>query len=267
MSTRHDDGPVEHDPTGIREILARLPEPEPMPHDLVARISAALVDDACGLSDRSAQGTTTSSDLVVVSARRAVSGPDGDIPAPVVVRRRSPRWLALGAAAVMVVGISGLVVSTLSGEIEASIGMSDDPTGSTGRSEHLAPRVDAGERTGAERADVHVIATGTSYASIDLVGQARTIAELSVERLAVRSAPELIADAGTLATPDGARACAWALGPEPWVTIIVDIATVDGAPAAVVVLTDSAGRTVIYAVARSCMAGAPGVVRGPLPLG
>ena len=47
MSHSHDDtAPVEHDPTGMRALLASLPEPGPMPDDLVARISAALAVEA-----------------------------------------------------------------------------------------------------------------------------------------------------------------------------------------------------------------------------
>ena len=47
MSQQHDDtAPVEHDPTGMRALLASLPEPGPMPDDLVARISAALAVEA-----------------------------------------------------------------------------------------------------------------------------------------------------------------------------------------------------------------------------
>ena len=47
MSHPHDDtAPVEHDPTGMRALLCGLPDPEPMPDDLVARISAALAAEA-----------------------------------------------------------------------------------------------------------------------------------------------------------------------------------------------------------------------------
>ena len=47
VSHPHDDSaPVEHDPTGMRALLASLPDPGPMPDDLVARISAALQAEA-----------------------------------------------------------------------------------------------------------------------------------------------------------------------------------------------------------------------------
>ena len=40
MTHRHDDAdPIEHDPTGMRALLGSLPDPGPMPDDLVARIT------------------------------------------------------------------------------------------------------------------------------------------------------------------------------------------------------------------------------------
>ena len=47
MTESHDDRtPVEHDPTGMRALLSSLPDPGPMPEDLVARITAALAHEA-----------------------------------------------------------------------------------------------------------------------------------------------------------------------------------------------------------------------------
>ena len=55
MTHLHDDPtPVEHDPTGMRDLLASLPDPGPMPEDLVARIMAALAEES-----RAAQASFT----------------------------------------------------------------------------------------------------------------------------------------------------------------------------------------------------------------
>ncbi|MGL5849930.1 MAG: hypothetical protein ACRCZD_04015 [Phycicoccus sp.] len=270
MSSRHDDDPVEHDPTGIRELLSRLPEPGPMPPDLVARISAALADESGGIARLRPDSTTASSNLGTTTPRSDRTGPDDDSTAVLVPSRR-PRWQVLGAAAAVlaVIGLGGLVVSTMPGGIEASMGMSEDSAGSTGRGGQLVPPSEAGERADAGVADVQVVTTGTAYSTVDLADQARVVAGLSAERPAARPVPGSVEGgaSGAVATPDGALTCAQALGPETWVTVVVDIATVDGRPAAVLVLTDGTGRTVAYAVARSCTTGAPAVVRGPLPLG
>ncbi|MGL5930754.1 MAG: hypothetical protein ACRCY8_17630 [Dermatophilaceae bacterium] len=273
MSTRHDDDPVEHDPTGIRDILSRLPEPGPMPHDLVARISAALADEADGRGDLLQGGVGSSSDLGPIAHRSTtrsnLGGPDDA--AGVLVLPRRPRWPVLGAAAavVAVVGLGGLAVSTMRGGIEASMGMGETRAGSTGSGQELAPPGTADERPDTGATEVHLVATGTAYTSADLAVQARGITALSAGRPDDRTVPESADEdaADGVATPHGALTCARALGSQPWVTVVVDIATVDGKPAAVLVLTDSAGRTVTYAVARSCTTGAPDVVHGPLPLG
>ncbi|MGL4175295.1 MAG: hypothetical protein ACRCSN_04385 [Dermatophilaceae bacterium] len=268
MSTRHDDDPVEHDPTGIREILSRLPEPGPMPHDLVARISAALADEADGRGDLRSGGAGSSSDLRSTTRSNLT---DPDDAAAVLVLPRRPRWPVLGAAAavVAVVGLGGLAVSTMRGGIEASMGMGETPAGSTGSGQELAPPGKPDGRADTGTVDVHLVATGTAYTSAGLADQARRIAALSTSGPDAQRVPESAGKrhAGAVATAHGALTCAQALGSQPWVSVVVDIATVDGDPAAILVLTDGAGRTVAYAVARSCTAGAPDVVRGPLPLG
>ena len=38
----HASGDGDHDPTGVRDLLGSLPDPGPMPGDLVARITASL---------------------------------------------------------------------------------------------------------------------------------------------------------------------------------------------------------------------------------
>ena len=69
MSQPHDDtAPVEHDPTGMRALLASLPDPGPMPDDLVARISAALAAEA-------RRATASSSSWHLATTRRRSRAP------------------------------------------------------------------------------------------------------------------------------------------------------------------------------------------------
>src|SRR5689334_19634185 len=89
---------VEHDPTGIRALLSALPDPGPMPADLVARINASIAQEQ--------------------SAREGGS--------VVPLRRRSWGWQHLGAAAaaaaVLTIGIPALLTGTGPGDVLASLG-------------------------------------------------------------------------------------------------------------------------------------------------
>ena len=125
VSQQHDDtAPVEHDPTGMRALLASLPEPGPMPDDLVARISAALaveaqrgdgIDQLWSLDD----GTPGRP-----AARRRRRGDDPDAGAQVVPLRRriGLRHLGVAAAVVGVLGLGGFLVKSLPGDVMAAFG-------------------------------------------------------------------------------------------------------------------------------------------------
>lgn len=80
------------DPTGMREILASLPDPGPMPDSVAARIQQSLSDERA----EAAQGAWTDN--------RAVS----DL-AVERQRRRPSQWI-MAAAAVIAVGVIGTVV-------------------------------------------------------------------------------------------------------------------------------------------------------------
>lgn len=94
---RHD-GAVDADPTGVRALLQGLPDPGPMPTDLVARIESLLAAEQeqrqVGMPVPDTPVTTTSTPVVDLTAERN--------------RRRPGRTLAwLGAAA------AGLMVTTV----------------------------------------------------------------------------------------------------------------------------------------------------------
>lgn len=260
MSTRHDDDPAEHDPTGIRQLLAALPDPGPMPPDLVARISSALAEEA------RAAGTATPGQA------GPPTGSDDARPARVVPLRRRSRWHLLGAAAAVagVVGFGGLVVSQLSGGLEASLGVTSGAGDEAGGQGYAPGRQEGADSAGGtDGTDVQVVRTGVAYTSADLGDQARLVAGDTAERPNAVAVPDVVdgAPAGAVADPAGALACAGALGPGSWSAVVVDVATVDGAPAAVLVLTDPSGGRAVYAVQRSCGPGAPGLIRGPVALG
>lgn len=250
MTQPHDDGvPVEHDPTGMRALLAGLPDPGPMPDELVSRITAALAAEA----DAGAE---------VVPLRR----------------RSSPlRHLGVAAAVVAAVGLGTYGIAAMQGggtaSLDAVAGRGDSGSDTSGESMAGAGDDSAEAQSGPGTAlpvapapgsgDVVVVMSGTEYTDESLVATARSVAEADLAPLA-----DLAAEAptiGPIGTPVGARSCADALGIPASAGLLVDLADVDGRPAAVVVAVETSGRTA-YVVERSCTTGTTGPIRGPVPL-
>jgi len=254
VTQSHDDHtPVEHDPTGMRALLAGLPDPGPMPPDLVTRITAALAAEAG--TDAGATASAAPSPATVV---------------PLPRRRLGLRHLGVAAAVVTAVGLGGVVLSGGASSLTASItagGSSDsaaaggesvskDAAGAGGRA--VAPLVPAAGTGG-----VVVVMSGRSYTAADLADGARELLARPPEAL-----PPLGAEApgiGPIGTPIGARACADALGVPADAGVLVDVADVDGRPGAVLV-TATGDTHSAYAVDRSCTTGNTGPASGPVAL-
>ncbi len=268
MSQQHDDtAPVEHDPTGMRALLASLPEPGPMPDDLVARISAALAVEA-----QRGDGIDQLWSLDGHAAPSRPAGDDGDTPdagAQVVPLRRrlGLRHLAVAASVVAVLGLGGFLVKSLPGDVMAAFGTNAGSADSAAVAED-SPAAAAGGRQAlvapaAGSGDVVVVMSGVDHAADRLDVTARELDDGTLDPIADLSAesPSL----GPIATPIGARACATALGIPADAGILVDISEVDGVSAAVLVVHSGAGRAA-WAVDRSCTTGNTGLIRGPVPL-
>lgn len=292
MSHPHDDtDPIEHDPTGMRALLGSLPDPGPMPADLVARIEAALAAEVTAAADADldqallAAATPvrvdTAAERLEERGDSAGPGSGGDLDARVVPlrpRRRS-HWqlVAVAAGVVGVLGIGGLVVETLRpGGLQASIGMSgeDSSAGGSAGSDSAPQAADEGTRTllaedGA--LGVVVLDSGRRYtaaglaeevrASLPWDGTGRQPAVSPSESPSTSTEREL--GFGPLASAAGARACADGLGVAQSDTVVVDLADVDGRAAAVVVATSSEGERRVWAVERTCTADAPSLLTGP----
>ncbi len=263
MSHPHDDtAPVEHDPTGMRALLASLPDPGPMPDDLVARISAALEAEAGRADDADELWGRLADTSHEVGSGEGDPGAGGQV-VP-LHRRMGLRHLGVAAAVVGVLGLGGYLVGTLPGGVTASLSagaadsaQSDDSAGSKAQEglALVAPEAGSGE--------VVVVMSGADHASARLAVSARELDDGTLDPIGDLSAesPSL----GPIATPVGARACADALGIPSDAGILVDVAEVDGVSAAVLVVHSVDGRTA-YAVDRSCTTGVPGLITGPVPM-
>lgn len=238
------------DPTGMRALLSSLPDPGPMPADLVERITAALEQQA-------EQGHSSG----------ALHGA-GVVP----LHRRHP-WraaflAAASAAAVLLIAIP-LATGTAPGNLSAVFGGGTSMAGSAADSAHQEraqqqlAQGSSGTTAGAAAGAVTVRMTGTAYTSARLAGQAHALLSSTAPTLYPTAAESPAI--GPIGTPAGVRACADALGIAPDEPIATDVALFDGQPAAVLVVGQAAAPTA-YAVSRTCSRAAPSILAGPVPV-
>jgi hypothetical protein len=263
VSQSHDDtAPVEHDPTGMRALLASLPAPGPMPDDLVARISAALAAEE-QRGDGIEQLWHLDDDRAGGAAAATPTLDDADAVAPVVPLRRrvGMRHVAVAAAVVGVLGLGGFLVKSVPGDVAASLTTSGD-SGAAADSA-AGPKAQALVAPEAGSGEVVVVMSGVDHTSDRLDVTARELDDGTLDPIADLSAesPSL----GPIATPIGARTCATALGIPADAGILVDVSEVDGVSAAVLVVHSDQGRTA-WAVDRACTTGNTGLIRGPVSL-
>lgn len=264
VSHPHDDTtPVEHDPTGMRALLASLPEPGPMPADLVARISAALAAEARRRHGIDELGSLETGRVAAESTSQH-DGPDVGGQVVPLRRRLGLRQLGVAATVVGVLGLGAFLVTSVPGDVTASFGTSagssdsreaDTAVRAQGHAALVAPAAGSGE--------IVIVMSGVDHTSTRLDVTARELDDGTLDAIADRSAasPSL----GPLATAVGARSCATALGIPADAGILVDISEVDGRSGAVLVVHSGQGRTA-WAVDHSCTKGHTGLIRGPVPL-
>lgn len=263
-------GEPEHDPTGMRDLLGALPDPGPMPEDLVRRITASLAAEQAaraGDPHRDADG----SDATVV---------------PLDSRRRwNWRHVAAAAAAVAVIGVGvpaalsgggGGLMTQLSGGSSDSAGSADSASGGYavrgapsgapegGLSPSVTPTLPPATPSAADSKRLD-LATGTAYTTAALAQQVK--AALQAKDAKDPGADQSAASSvrGPADTDQGLRDCLLALGVGADSVVWVDRGTLDGAPAVVAVVEAPGGRTA-YAVAPGCDAGHAVALAGPLPV-
>lgn len=238
MSGREDD---DEDPTGIQSLLSQLPDPEHRREALVARISSSLADEertrgeSCG-------------------AHRFD---------PSLQQRRSHRWrllTGLGAAGVLIVaaGWAGITFLASSESLQTAAAA----LARTGAGVPAVAEAHANYRLPTPTTPAHPLpvslATGTLYTRQALPAQAASMAG------AAHGAAAVALPSSPLRSSQGMAECLRAVGVKDAPAIHVDLATFEGAPAAVIV-TATNTETKVLVVKRDCGTGSS-LLHGPLDL-
>lgn len=228
------------DQIAVQGWLRRVPSPGPMPTDVATRLDAAL---ATARRDDSPSGTVLP--MRAESARVSRLGR--------LVESRVTKSL-VAAAAVVAIGIGGYSAINHATSTGGS-------AGSSGGSAASAPRQPSGGKavSGFDAAAAAVRASGTAYTKANL--STEVTQQLSA---APPNAPQAGGDSEgaqtALRTPAGLHACLAALGDSAATPLLVDLATYNGQPVAVIVLPGNADGRQIWVVSRTCTTGNEGLV-------
>lgn len=222
---------AEDDPTGIRRLLAGLPDPGPMPDDVVQRITQRL---AAEQESRSPAGNVT-------PLWGTDEGPS---------RARVIGMLG-GAAAAVVVGV--VVLQSIVGDTSGGLADFNGVAAPSSSATEANPVSGDGRR-------LTITLHETNYTKDGLATQARalhrdpgpTLRPLSAESQGI----------GPLGTRDGLNSCLDELKVSSTAAVIADFSQYEGRPAAVLVV-DSANTLQVAVVGRSCTTGDPQIT---LPL-
>jgi hypothetical protein len=264
-------GPDDLDPTGIRALLSAMPDPGPMPADLVQRIQASIAAEQAAR----AGGVRPEATVVPLHAGSEHAG-------------RRQRWqrfvLVAAAAAVAAVAVPALLsgspstwlTSLSAGTSQGSSASSMNELRSTAsiNSSSGAVRSDTGNAPGVPIpgasplavARVTIYASGTAYTAAGFARQAEMFVTHQLAPVAPpgSKAPGL----GQAATATGLAPCLTALRLDSTAQVKADLATFEGRSAVVIVATSSTTPTtkLAYAVDRGCTSGTVQVLAGPVDL-
>ncbi|KRE63577.1 hypothetical protein [Nostocoides sp. Soil756] len=290
MNHPHDDSdPLEHDPTGMRALLAGLPDPEPMPPSLIARIEAALADEArlaagwaapeCPPELRADEEAHRATVLPLPPHGRAGAAGAARGSSTAGGRRRTRlRLVGAAAAVVAVLGAGGLVLQgTEPGGLLSALGGADSDSSAAGAAEGGSGSPDLRAAAtlvrGSDALGVQVIGGGLVLDSTDLrsvaTGLPSTVSTAPAGPSGPAAAPQ--GDTGTdlpaIATAAAGRACATVLGIPRGDQVLFAPATVDGRAALVVLATTPSGARTAWAVGPGCSPADAQVIAGPVPAG
>lgn len=226
MTTPPED--FENDPTGMRDLLRSLPDPGPMPQDVADRITAALAQEQ---QDRSSSDTSNVTPLT--RSPRTSGGRSG-----------GRRWMqAVGGlvAAAAVAAVAAVGINSLSHDKAPTSAVPSGTAQTSVSGDKLAGRV-------------QVETTGTDYTPASFNAQAASMASGSA---ANNPDASLLTRFGSLAKPRALLDCARSIGGsllnDPS-SIKVDLATFEGKPAVIIVVTNDGTKTA-FAVSSTCSKG------------
>lgn len=227
--------------SSLLAVAGRLPDADDlvaadrMPPDVADRIALALADAARLRVD---PGPLTATE------RGATVTPF--VAGRIQTTRRTP-WMAVAAvaAAVAVIAVGGSALH-LNKRPDGAAALGDTTTGAPKSTTQPAPRLGT----------VHIQASDTLYAAGNLADRARALLTSPGPQLD----PATAAAAGPVGTPAGLTSCLTGLRVGDAAAVSVDLATFDGSPAAVLVVTND-GDSSAWVVARSCTAADPVVLK------
>lgn len=258
MTTPRPHQPHHHDddPTGVRDLLSSLPDPGPMPDDLVARISDALE------AERRAHGGATRAPIApAVSLDRA--------------RARRRRFATIGlaaAAAAGVVGVAGtgLLTHVRSTDTAAHVSLASAPGGpssdaAASAAGAAAPSAadEAGDAQATTRPDVQIRLSATPSDGGDLATYGRSL-------LATRWSPKTPhtveqPTVGPIGTEEGVLECLSGFHTPTRERVAAEITTYRGRPAVVIAVADKDLRAVtVQVAARPCVPDNALLLAGPV---
>lgn len=242
----HDRGPaparldaeIDAEVTSLLAAVGRLPDEtdltaaDVMPSDVADRITAAIADAARLRVDPGPLTPTERGATVTPFVARPARG--------------SP-WMAVAAvaAAVAVIAVGGSALH-LNKRPNGAAALNDTTTSVGSTTTQPAPRLGA----------VHIQTSDTLYAAGNLADRARTLLTTPGPQLDTATA----ATVGPVGTPAGLTSCLTGLKVGEASDVSVDLATFDGSPAAILVVTNDKESSA-WVVARTCTAADPGVIK------
>jgi len=243
--------PRDDDPTGVRALLSSLPEPDPMPEHLVARINASL---AAEQAQRATEASRASVTPLLSHPRRR--------PARLVFA------IAGAAAAVALIAVysSSLFTTSQTTTISSSAGVArtsspgDATEGSPPSAAYKAP---AAAGSAATASLIQIRLSGTRYTQAGFAAQAETLRHSTLDP--IQPQPSESSSVGPAGTAPGLRECLSVIGAAGAQVVRADVAFYEGQPAVIIVATTN-GKPMAYAVGRQCSYAEPAVLHQATPL-